>query len=64
MFEQLPTISEICEENEKIENNICPDFDDDCKDVKDPKVCFDGWVSKHGECDPAIGYCPMCGGCR
>ena len=32
----------------------CPDFDEDCADVRDHFACWQGW----DEIPPADGYCP------
>lgn len=59
------------EGKEKLEDNItidldnrCPDFDEDCKDVKDHLQCFLGcWKSccngKPVDIGTAQGYCPF-----
>ncbi len=42
----------------------CPDFDEECKDVKDHIRCFIGGKIFHagiyGYLEQAKGYCPFC----
>lgn len=53
--EQTPDVS-IEELPIATNDNRCPDFDEDCKDVKDHVACY---LGLYMGCGTAKGYCPF-----